>query len=62
MKLKYILVLKDEYGEFQVANNVEGTNLTPNENVKDGEIWEEILENYDLVKFKCGNLYIRREV
>lgn len=61
-KLKYILVLEKEYGGFQVAGNVEGTNLNPNENKNQGEIWEKILKDYDVIKFECGDLYIHKKV
>lgn len=59
--LKYVLVLKEEYGGYIGAGNPEGTFLTPNENEISGWLGNILKKEYDIVNMRCGTLYVRNE-
>lgn len=61
-KLKYVLVLREEFGGYIGAGNPEGTYLTPNQNYISGWLGNILEDAYAVKSFECGTLYIRKDI
>lgn len=61
-QLKFVLILDDEYGDYEQAMNPEGTYDTPNKNELGGDLWELLnSDKYEKMSVPCGVLYQRKD-